>query len=104
MSEERKAPQCYTCHEEITFDPSRVGKNGKKIPLNPKTMQPHKCNDEAVFADMPKQSVDEKAITNKDLMIEIQTIKELLVPVLNWISYFKANQLPVEDPKPAGAG
>ena len=40
-----KIPTCFTCHKVIAFDPNRRGKNGKMIPLNPTTMNPHNCND-----------------------------------------------------------
>lgn len=34
---------CYACKAEIVFDNEHIGKNGKKIPLDPATHQPHDC-------------------------------------------------------------
>jgi hypothetical protein len=36
-------PKCYHCHQIITFDDQHIGRNGKKIPLDPFTKQPHDC-------------------------------------------------------------
>ena len=34
---------CYACKAEIVFDSEHIGKNGRKIPLDPFTKQPHDC-------------------------------------------------------------
>ena len=34
---------CYACKAEIVFDNEHIGKNGRKIPLDPFTKQPHDC-------------------------------------------------------------
>jgi hypothetical protein len=34
---------CFKCHAEVVFDSDHIGKNGKKIPLDPSTRQPHDC-------------------------------------------------------------
>jgi hypothetical protein len=34
---------CYACKAEIVFDNEHVGRNGKKIPLDPATKTPHDC-------------------------------------------------------------
>lgn len=35
--------KCFKCDAEIYFDPNRQSKNGKMIPLNPATDEPHDC-------------------------------------------------------------
>lgn len=40
---EKKIPRCYTCHMIVSFDPDMVGRNGKLIPLDLATHQPHRC-------------------------------------------------------------
>jgi hypothetical protein len=40
---ERKVPRCFKCNEIVTFSDTRIGKSGKKIPLDPSTEQPHQC-------------------------------------------------------------
>jgi hypothetical protein len=34
---------CFKCHAEVVFDSEHIGKNGKKIPLDPATHSPHDC-------------------------------------------------------------
>lgn len=34
---------CYACKQEIIFDNEHIGRNGKKIPLDPDTHAPHDC-------------------------------------------------------------
>ena len=34
---------CYHCHRPVVFDEEHIGKNGRKIPLDPATHQPHDC-------------------------------------------------------------
>jgi hypothetical protein len=34
---------CFKCHSEVVFDAEHIGKNGKKIPLDPTTRRPHDC-------------------------------------------------------------
>lgn len=38
-----KNPRCWDCGEPIKFNPNRRGKNGRPIPLNPYTNEPHRC-------------------------------------------------------------
>ena len=40
---ERVLANCYACKAEIVFDNEHIGKNGRKIPLDPFTKQPHDC-------------------------------------------------------------
>jgi len=35
--------KCFKCSAEVVFDSEHIGKNGKKIPLDPATHQPHDC-------------------------------------------------------------
>jgi hypothetical protein len=53
--------RCFKCNQEIIFNPMQVGKNGKKIPLDPATELPHDCP----MRDKPSQpapkSFDEAA-------------------------------------------
>jgi hypothetical protein len=35
--------KCYRCNQVITFSDGRVGRNGRKIPLNPSDMEAHRC-------------------------------------------------------------
>ena len=34
---------CFKCEQEVVFDAEHIGRNGKKIPLDPDTHAPHKC-------------------------------------------------------------
>jgi hypothetical protein len=34
---------CFKCHSEVVFDAEHIGKNGRKIPLDPTTRRPHDC-------------------------------------------------------------
>jgi len=34
---------CFKCNQEVVFDAEYIGRNGKKIPLDPSTHTPHKC-------------------------------------------------------------
>jgi hypothetical protein len=34
---------CFKCHAEVVFDAEHIGKNGRKIPLDPTTRRPHDC-------------------------------------------------------------
>jgi len=34
---------CFKCKAEVVFDNEHIGKNGKKIPLDPATHAPHDC-------------------------------------------------------------
>lgn len=34
---------CFKCHAEVVFDSEHIGKNGRKIPLDPLTKTPHDC-------------------------------------------------------------
>jgi hypothetical protein len=44
----RLAPYCWTCDEEITFDDEHFSEiTGKKIPLDPDTLEPHDCIESA---------------------------------------------------------
>lgn len=36
-------PKCFVCHQVITFSDQFIGKNGRKIPLDPETLTPHDC-------------------------------------------------------------
>jgi len=56
--------KCFKCNQEIVFNPMQVGKNGKKIPLDPATELPHDCP----MRDKPSQpkSFDEVAAQIKD--------------------------------------
>lgn len=46
MSNDKKPkPTCYECGEDIIFDPNKLGKYGKQIPLDPTTREPHKCQE-----------------------------------------------------------
>jgi hypothetical protein len=38
-----KPIRCYRCNQAIAFDKDRVGKNGRKIPLDPDSREPHRC-------------------------------------------------------------
>lgn len=38
-----KQPTCYQCHQNISFDDKHIGRNGRKIPLDPHTGEPHDC-------------------------------------------------------------
>jgi hypothetical protein len=35
--------QCFKCKQPIVFSAAQVGKNGRKIPLDPDTLTPHDC-------------------------------------------------------------
>jgi hypothetical protein len=37
------ALQCFKCGQDVVFDSEHIGKNGKKIPLDPATKTPHDC-------------------------------------------------------------
>lgn len=94
----------YGCNTDIEWDDG-IKKFRESATAEEHTPQRCKEIKSKVFATRDKltTTVSSEQITNKDLMIEIQTIKELLVPILNRISYQKASELE-EDPKPAGAG
>lgn len=34
---------CFKCEQEVVFDSDHIGRNGKKIPLDPETHTPHRC-------------------------------------------------------------
>ena len=54
---------CFHCKQEIVFDAEHIGKNGKKIPLDPTTHAPHDCP----MRDKPtSKSFDEAAKELKD--------------------------------------
>lgn len=54
---------CFHCKQEIVFDAEHIGKNGKKIPLDPTTHAPHDCP----MRDKPtSKSFDEVAKELKD--------------------------------------
>jgi hypothetical protein len=44
---------CFKCHSEVVFDAEHIGKNGKKIPLDPTTRRPHDCPER----ESPKSTV-----------------------------------------------
>jgi hypothetical protein len=46
MSDQKKVPRCYQCKLIVTFDNEHIGRNGKKIPLDPSTREPHHCPDD----------------------------------------------------------
>jgi len=49
---DKKVPRCFQCQEIVTFDPARRGKNGRMIPLDPSTNQPHQCKDQEAKAEV----------------------------------------------------
>ncbi len=44
--EKKPEPTCFTCHKPLVFDWGRKGKNGRPIPLDPETKEPHHCETE----------------------------------------------------------
>jgi len=57
---DKKVPRCFQCNEIVTFDPARRGKNGRMIPLDPSTNQPHQCKDqEARVSEVEKMYTPE---------------------------------------------
>jgi len=51
---------CFKCHQEVVFDAEHIGKNGRKIPLDPTTRRPHDCPER----EKPRFEDDIKAVSN----------------------------------------
>ena len=56
----KKIPHCFKCNEIIVWDENRVGKNGKLIPLDPVTHQPHSCKEPPQQQEQEEEDVYEK--------------------------------------------
>jgi hypothetical protein len=87
---EKKVPRCYQCQEIVTFDNNHIGKSGKKIPLDPSTMQPHQCKEKI-------QEQENKGIDFKKLAEQRETNWKTLAKAVEQAQAKEpANKLPPE--------
>jgi hypothetical protein len=57
------ALHCFKCNQEVVFDSDHIGKNGKKIPLDPATHTPHDC---PMREKTAHGQIDTRGIEDKD--------------------------------------
>jgi len=91
--------KCYNCQEELTFDESKKGPSGKKIPLN-KDMTPHDCQGKYNNGNKTEQTtLNENKLTYKDYPIkELMDINFQAVNVCE-VTYKERYQNAPEDKK-----
>jgi hypothetical protein len=48
LAQNRKDYHCHNCDDEIYFDDDHISKNGKHVPVDKQTREPHQCKVKAV--------------------------------------------------------